>query len=77
VGAVDVFETLANAEKNHGVLTDDITGADGGKRYLFFVPFADEPSVDTDLFEIATEGSGDRTGAKPGAVPIRASFLKR
>ena len=63
VGAVNEFESLADAAEDDGVLADDVTGADGKQRNLFFGPFTDDAfaAVDADFVQIAVQRVRHRT----------------
>ena len=63
VGAVDEFEALADAAKDHGVLADYVAGAHGEQRDFFVAALADDASaaVDGDFSKIAVERTCDRT----------------
>ena len=63
MGAVDEFEALADASKDDGVLADDVAGAHGEQRNLFFAAFADDAfaAVDGNFIEIPAEHICNRT----------------
>jgi len=55
VGAVNELDTLADAAEDDGMLADDVAGANGKKRDLFFAALTDDAlsSTDGDGIELA------------------------
>ena len=70
VGAVDQFQALADAAEDHGVFTDDIAGADGQERDLFFAAFPDQSfsAVDGCAWPRSRQSRNPPSGLKPLGV---------